>query len=279
MKLAGQIYRTRLVRAYEAALAARSLAEEATRTRDGVLAMVSHDLRSPLTAIRGQAQLLQRSVLDSDDRQVDPLRMSLGLERIEQAANRMNDLLSELVDAARLEGGHALDLQLRPTDLVGLVSAIVDEQAASTPEREMSFTSTPAHVQALVDAPRFERVLANLLWNAVKYSPNGGTIDVSLTQRDGMAEIAVTDHGIGIPVADLGRVFERFHRAGNVRGQIGGTGLGLAGARQIVQQHGGEISVSSLEGAGSTFTLSLPVREPGVSLEPSWTVRTSSSMA
>jgi signal transduction histidine kinase len=110
---------------------------------------------------------------------------------------------------------------------------------------------------------RLGRVLVNLLSNAIKYSPSGGDIVVSVgeVERDGarLARLSVSDHGLGVPAADLPVIFERFQRARNVEGRIGGTGIGLASVRQIVEQHGGSISATSTEGAGSTFTVLLPL--------------------
>jgi signal transduction histidine kinase len=110
---------------------------------------------------------------------------------------------------------------------------------------------------------RLDRVLDNLLSNAIKFSPNGGGITVAVAHEDVVggpwAVVAVRDQGLGIPAADLPRVFERFRRARNVEGRIGGTGIGLASVRQIVEQHGGAITVESVEGAGSTFTVRLPL--------------------
>jgi signal transduction histidine kinase len=115
------------------------------------------------------------------------------------------------------------------------------------------------------DPTRLERVIANLLNNAVKYSPEGGDIELSLSRQEGDGEMCavlrVRDHGIGVPAADLPHIFERFRRAGNVEGRISGTGLGLASARHIVEQHGGVISVESREGEGALFTVRLPVAE------------------
>jgi signal transduction histidine kinase len=119
-----------------------------------------------------------------------------------------------------------------------------------------------ATVPALVgrwDGARLERVLLNLLANAVKYSPGGGEISLTVSQEDHWATVVVRDQGLGIPTADLPHIFERFHRAGNV-GRITGTGIGLAEARQIVEQHGGTITVASQEGSGTTFALQLPLR-------------------
>jgi signal transduction histidine kinase len=121
-------------------------------------------------------------------------------------------------------------------------------------------------LHAAVDAARIARVVGNLLSNALKYSPRGGTIVVRVAQADGTAGpealIAVADAGIGIPAADLPHIFERFARARNVAGHIPGTGIGLASARGIVEQHGGSITVQSTEGVGSAFIVRLPLAPP-----------------
>ena len=117
----------------------------------------------------------------------------------------------------------------------------------------------PAPIAACLDPLRIEQVLVNLVNNAIKYSPDGGTIGIAAMQRRDTAQVAVRDHGLGIPATELSHVFDRYYRASNV-GQIGGTGIGLAGVRQIVQQHGGTISVESagVGGDGSTFHVRLP---------------------
>jgi signal transduction histidine kinase len=112
------------------------------------------------------------------------------------------------------------------------------------------------------DRGRLGRVLDNLLSNAIKYSPGGGEVVVALSSQDGWAVVAVRDQGVGIPVAELSRVFDRWFRGRNVSGRMRGSGIGLAGTRQIVEQHGGSIEVTSEEDVGSTFTIRLPLTEP-----------------
>ena len=176
---------------------------------------------------------------------------------------RAVDQLDELLDLARLQAGQPLPLDRAPTDLMALARRVVaDYQRASERHRVRVEAALPALVGTW-DVRRLERMFGNLLANALKYSPEGGEVVVAV-EREGEGEgawaaFSVRDQGIGIPAADLPHLFERFYRAGNASGRIGGTGLGLAGARQIVERHGWTISVESVEGAGSTFTVRLPL--------------------
>jgi signal transduction histidine kinase len=247
----------RLADLYQQAISARAEAEGAARLRDSVLASVSHDLRSPLAAIRGHAELQQR-VLRRDGTP-DTQQLLRGATRIEEAARRMNGMIAELVDAARVQAGHTLELHRQVTDLVDLVQRMLAEQAHTTALHDLVFESAEPRLIAFVDGVRLQRVVANLVSNAIKYSPNGGDVRVRLCCADGWAVLTVQDHGVGIPSADLPRVFEQFHRAANVAGRFKGTGLGLAGARHIVEQHGGSISLESQEGVGTTVTVRLPL--------------------
>jgi signal transduction histidine kinase len=171
-------------------------------------------------------------------------------------------LINDLEDTTRVQMGVGLDLDRRPTDVVALVRRVVEQQQAMTAHQIHVEAAVPI-LEGPLDADRVERVVANLLSNAVKYSPGGGHITVQVAREDEaaglQAVIAVRDEGVGIPAADVPLIFERFHRAGNIAGRIKGTGIGLASVRRIVEQHGGTISVDSQEGAGSTFTVRLPL--------------------
>ena len=229
------------------------------QAREGFLAAVVHDLKSPLTSIRGHAQLAVRR-LDRLDLPPDaPLAEHLA--QIEAGTRRLGRLIDELADVTRLQAGAALDLERRTTDVVALVRAVVAQQQGLTGHR-LEVQATPPALEVVVDAPRLERVLGNLLANAIKYSPAAQAITVRLAATDDTrgpgVRIAVQDHGIGIPTADLPHIFERFHRARNVIGVVEGTGLGLASARAIVAQHGGTIDVESVEGVGTTVSVWLP---------------------
>ena len=252
----------RLAAARDAARAAQATAEAAVRLRDDFLAAVSHDLRSPLTAIKAAAELGRRRLERPGPAPAGELAAELA--RVEAAAEKMARQINELLDVARLQAGQRLELHRRPVDLVALARAAAEEHGRTSLRHRIRVEASPEAVVGAWDGFRLERVLDNLLSNAVKYSPAGGEIAVCVAvERDGAwARLAVRDAGVGIPAADLPRVFERFHRAGNV-GAVAGTGIGLAGARQIVEQHGGTLAVQSREGAGSTFTVRLPLASGG----------------
>ncbi|MGH2386656.1 MAG: ATP-binding protein [Chloroflexota bacterium] len=233
------------------------------RMRDEFLFSAAHDLKNPLTGILGNAQLSQRRLARLDDVATTPV---LGLlARIEEGANEMLALINELMDVARLRTGAGLDLHREPTDLVALTARCIEDWDDAGKHQFRLEAAVPT-LNADVDAARTARVVGNLLSNAIKYSPGGGTITIGVAPETGPggphARITVTDQGVGIPPEDLPRIFDRFTRAGNVVGHIQGTGIGLAGARGIVEQHGGTIAAESREGHGATFTVKLPFGEP-----------------
>jgi PAS domain S-box-containing protein len=231
--------------------------QEALRTRDEFLASASHDLKNPLASIKATAQLLQRRM----DRQetLDLARMRDGLRRVDAIASRAAGLVEELLDLARLQMGSPLDLDRQPTDLVRLAREVAEEHQQQTDRHVVRVETIQDELVGSWDGIRLGRVLSNLLDNAVKYSPKGGPIVVRVGREGDWAAVEVVDQGMGIPPSDHGRIFERFQRASNVEQRIGGTGIGLASARHILESHGGSISVESEEGAGATFRLRLPI--------------------
>lgn len=245
---------------------ARAEAEAAVQIRDAYLSSISHDLRAPLTTIKGMAQLSLRRARRLD--QADAAQVAAALERIDGAANRMIGMIDELLDLARLEAGRPVDLARQPVDLVALVRQAAAEQQRTTDRHRIIADASVPQLVGEWDPPRLERVLTNLLTNAIKYSPEGGEINVLVRLEqsgpDGepWAILIVQDPGLGIPAADLPHIFERFYRGTNVGVQISGAGIGLAGSKQIVEQLGGSIGVESQEGAGSRFTVRLPLTAP-----------------
>jgi signal transduction histidine kinase len=231
--------------------------KQAERAREALLASVSHDLKSPLTVIRGHAQLLQMKAR----RVGNTAELGEGLAKIDAAASRMAAQLTELLDVARLQMGEELELQREPFNLVALIQDRIGVHQQTTRRHEIVLETDHEEKVGEWDKDRLERVFDNLIGNAVKYSPAGGTITVRIcSERDGSGDwavVSVADQGVGIPVSDLPNVFAPFQRGGNV-GTIPGTGVGLAGARQIVEQHGGTITVESSEGHGSVFLVRVP---------------------
>jgi signal transduction histidine kinase/FixJ family two-component response regulator len=247
-------------RLYAAEHAARAEAEAAIRARDDLMGIISHDLRNPLTVVRGHIQLLRRRAARAGGLSTEELLSRL--ESIESSVISLGVQIDEIQDATHVQGGRPLALDLRPTDLVEVARSVVLRHRDISDRHQIRFESAVPSLVGTWDSRRLDRVLGNLLSNAIKYSPLGGEIAVALARDGDWAELTVEDHGLGIPAADLPHVFERFRRAGNVVGRISGSGLGLAGAREIVQQHGGTIRVASVEGQGSTFVVRLPMLPP-----------------
>jgi signal transduction histidine kinase len=250
----------RLRRAQHREQAARHIAEQAIRLRDGFLTAAAHDLNNPLTVIQGTCQLMQRPVDTAHPH--DAERCAHAVRNIENSARRLAAQIEELLEVARAEAGRPLGLRLEPVDLVELVRRVVDSTAETSRRHDIQLETELEHLVGPCDPGRIERVLDNLLRNALKYSPLGGVVAITVSRQDTTdgpwAVLSVRDEGLGVPASDLPRIFEPFRRAGNV-GPISGSGIGLASARQIVEEHGGRMSVVSREGAGSTFTVYLPV--------------------
>lgn len=253
---------------------ARAALDASRRGRDEFVAAAAHDLKNPLAAIRGQVFLLgrhtQRLVGDEAGGAAPIAGLVRGLEAIDHAASRTLALLNALMDAVRLHAGESLDLVTKPTDLVALTREVVTAYQAGTDAHRLEVRAEEPELVGTWDGFRLERVLENLLSNAIKYSPGGGaiTVDVRREERSGDGErsakgwamVLVRDEGVGIPASDLRRVFQPYRRGGNAARVAPGTGIGLAGARRIVEQHGGAMAVSSVEGKGSTFAFRLPLQ-------------------
>lgn len=241
----------------------------ALNSRDAFLSSVTHDLMTPLTSVLGYVQLLQRRLRRLTP--ADAARFQEGLDQIEITGIRMRRQVEQLLDVARLQMGRPLELERRPTDLVALCWGACREMQMSSDRHRLVLDARAERIIGAWDALRLERLLDNLLSNAIKYSPAGGEVRLTVQQEDDAgapwAVLSVRDPGIGIPAADLAHIFSRFYRAANTAQQMTGSGIGLASARQIVQEHGGVISAVSAEGEGSVFTVRLPL-ESSKTIDP-----------
>lgn len=216
--------------------------------------MAVHELRTPLTTIDGQAQRAQRLMTK------DPVRAAEALELLREQTRRMTRLINDLLEHARVGAG-ALSLDVVTFDL-GVATAITIglHERDESPRIVLRGPSVPLRVQG--DPDRFAQILANLLDNAVKYSPPGSPIDVSLAAVGKNAELRVTDRGVGVPSEEREMLFAPFFRSSRTR-DIAGTGLGLHISRRIAEQHRGQLTLDSSSSAGSVFVLTLPLADGG----------------
>jgi signal transduction histidine kinase len=236
----------------------------AVRERDAFLAAIAHDLRTPLTVIKGNAELLAGQF--KADSTVDPARIAKRLDQITSSTSRLAAMLDRLLWLAQLEMDQSIDLRRTRTDLVALTRRIVLEYEETTTFHQLGVTTSSPELEGWWDPERIESVVDNLVSNAIKYSPSGGAIEIQIELDDSrqVAMLSVIDHGLGVPAIDLPHIFDRFYRAANVGDRIVGTGMGLAGVRHAVEAHGGRVTVDSQEGVGSTFIVELPLdcKEP-----------------
>lgn len=222
------------------------------------VANVSHELRTPLSVVQGYAETLLEGAWKDEKSALE----FLGI--IDKNVRRLSSIVSDLLDLSKLEsGGQVLDP--RPLDVRLLVERVGDafRPVAERKRQQLQVDVSAAAGSVEADGPLLERALSNLVDNALKYTPEGGRVRVWGSTEQGQVTLAVEDNGMGIPEADLPRVFERFYRVDKSRSRdLGGTGLGLSIVKHIIQLHGGSISVKSAVGTGSTFSIRLPQVRP-----------------
>jgi signal transduction histidine kinase/GAF domain-containing protein len=234
--------------------------KEAERLKDEFIGLAAHELRTPVAILKGFAQTLIKQTARGKGPTLVDWQIE-ALQGIDQATIRLVELTEDLLDVTRLQAGR-LVLQLEPTNLIPLVQRLVRRVQMTTERHQISIDTILPYLVASVDSRRIEQVLNNILGNAIKYCPAGGSIEVHILQDEQaqMALLSVKDHGIGIPLHQQARIFDRFTRAENAQAYgIGGTGLGLYLCRELVERHGGHIWFESREGAGSTFFVALPL--------------------
>jgi two-component system, chemotaxis family, CheB/CheR fusion protein len=237
--------------------AARAAAESAVRERDTFLSVAAHELKTPITSLRGYAQLMLRQ-LDREG-ELDAERLRRALQVLDQLSDRLARLIGQLLDLSRLEAGK-LPLQCETVDLAGLVRGVV-ATAQGCAEGHPFQVDVRGSCPALVDPLRLEQVVANLVENAVKYSPEGGAVAITLTRPEpGEVSLTVRDWGLGVAPEHRAYIFDRFHQAHD--GQFGGMGLGLYISRQIVELHGGRLEAEFPPDGGTCFVVRLPTEGP-----------------
>jgi signal transduction histidine kinase len=253
---------------------ARADAEAANRVKDEFLAAVSHDLRTPLTSIRGWARILRTSG-------VDETTTHAGLEAIERGAEAQENLIKDLLDVSRIAAGK-IRLELRPLDVARIIKDAHDVVASAAAAKgitlNLDLDTTDCSVMG--DSDRLQQVIWNLLSNAIKFTPQGGRVEVRLVRRETEAEIIVSDTGVGIRSDFLPHIFESFRQAQGKQSR-GGLGLGLAIVRHFLELQGGTVHAASQgDGLGSTFTVNLPLtRDRSLTFSPPMPEPNSSSGA
>jgi histidine kinase len=225
--------------------------ETIERRRARLISEVAHEMRTPLTTIEGYVEGMLDGVFQPDEE----VLVAVGEE-----ASRLQRLASDLGELSRAEEG-AIALHLEDVDLRDIVAESIERLAPQFDDKEVTLTTTPGPATPVrVDPHRIAQVLMNLLGNALTYTPAGGRVDVAIARRGDVAEVRVTDTGIGLAAEDLRFVFDRFYRVPGPARPAGGSGIGLTIARGIAHAHHGNVEATSPgRGSGSTFTLTLPV--------------------
>jgi two-component system, OmpR family, sensor histidine kinase KdpD len=247
--------------AHQAALAVEraSLAEQARQAellqateklQTSLLNSISHDLRTPLVSITGALSSLREKTLILDEEARDSL-----IETADGEARRLNRLVGNLLNMTRIEAG-AIHLKMEPCDIQDAIGAALDQMGDRLISRKIRIDLPPDLNLVALDIALFEQVLVNLLDNAAKYSPPGTEIDIEANQTTKTVQITIADRGIGIPVEDLGRVFDKFYRVQRPE-SVSGTGLGLAICKGIVEAHGGSIRAANRPGGGTAISITL----------------------
>jgi signal transduction histidine kinase len=231
--------------------------ERAIQARDEFLSVASHELNTPLTSLKLQVQSLTRTLARGDTTALTPEKVARTAERTDRQLRRLSRLVSDLLDVSRIHA-NKLKLMLEPVEMRELVADVVERISSEFSRAGVRLDIAPSpKVVGLWDRSRLEQVLLNLLSNALKYGA-GQPVRVEVKLDGERVRLSVVDQGVGLREEDRARIFERFERAISAN-EASGLGLGLYIAREIVQSHGGDISVESRLGAGSTFTVTLPL--------------------
>jgi len=216
------------------------------------VSMVSHEFRTPLTIIDGNAQIIQKR-----GGTLEPEVLERRAGTIRKAVDRLVRLIETILSANMLESGH-LTVKRMPCDLIGIIRDVCIERLGVSPNHKIKVDVQKGLPKMMLDEKVIHQVMVNLVSNAIKYSPNGGMVEVKACQEKETVVITVTDHGVGIPESELPKIFTRYFRA-STSGGIPGSGLGLSLVKQFVELHDGRIDIESLVDAGTTITVRLPI--------------------
>jgi two-component system sensor histidine kinase BaeS len=233
--------------------------EVADRTRRQLLADVSHELSTPLSAIRGYVE-----TLEMDDAKIDPAAKRRYLHIVTEEAERLEHIIGDLLDLARLEGG-GVAFSDDEVSVAALFGRIRDRHAQTVSAKRIALETIGADAVPVVqgDANRLEQAVQNLVANAIRHTPEGGRVEVRAEAVDGAVRLAVTDTGPGIPEEHLPHIFDRFYKADASRAGTSvpsGSGLGLSIVQAIVERHGGSVTAANVAGGGARFEIALPAR-------------------
>ena len=261
------IERDRLLRERAEARANELALRQANQRMDDFLGLASHELKTPLSTLSGNIQLMERRLhryADEGGEAAAELANLLAplLERARRSLGRLNRLVDDLLDTSRIQADK-LELRLAPVDLGAIVAEVVQEQRQMAPRRAIDL-AMPAHrpIPVLADADRIAQVVTNYLTNALKYAPEDRPITVRLEMDDATVRVGVHDEGQGLAPSEHAHVWDRFYRAPGIEHQSGshvGLGMGLHISRTIVERHGGQVGVESASGRGATFWFTLPL--------------------
>lgn len=233
-------------------------ARAATRARDEFLMVAAHELKTPITNLRGYTQFLVRRL--RQDGRLDPEQLRQTLQVLEDQSSKLTRLVTRLLDVSQIDAGR-LTLALQPADLAALVDQVIAVRQPFAPDHPLRLRAA-GNVRARVDPFRIEQVLVNLIDNAVRYSPASASIEIEIDRPDpATVRLAVRDHGVGIPPEKRRGIFDRFYQ-GHAGTYFAGLGLGLSICRQIVELHGGRIEAEFPEDGGTRFVVSLPADDP-----------------
>jgi two-component system sensor histidine kinase SenX3 len=229
--------------------------------RRDFVANISHELKTPIGAL----SILSEADLDASN---DPEAIARFASRMQAETKRLSDLVQEIINLSRLQDDDPLK-NGKSVDIAEVITEAVDQSRLNAEKRKISLIYEEIDAAAINgDRNQVTMAIHNLIENAINYSPDGTRVAITLKVVDGIAEVAVSDQGIGIPEKDLERIFERFYRVDPARSRLtGGTGLGLSIVKHIATNHGGDVSLWSVEGAGSTFTIRLPLITNTLSME------------